>query len=236
MGGSPAPDSGGRQSPSEISRKDEIWESPSGLITIAGGKLTGYRKMAGTVVDLVARRIQESGGKAYGACVTKNLPISGGQVGGSAQFPDFVRKQAEIGAAQGIDRKLAEQWARTYGSNVSELFRLAKEGSEQAEAAALPVSVLVPLMYAIQHEMAAKPADFFIRRTGSLLFHIDWTRKWKLPVIDYMATVLGWSEQQTLEYTKELDEELVSATQPAASDQSAPAPLLQNSSKTKLTS
>ncbi|MGV2686898.1 glycerol-3-phosphate dehydrogenase, partial [Clostridium perfringens] len=93
-----------------------------------------------------------------------------------------------------------------------------------------------PLMYAIQHEMAVKPADFFIRRTGSLLFHIDWTRKWKLPVIDYMAAVLGWSEQQTLEYTKELDEELVSATQPAASDQSAPAPILQNSSKTKLTS
>ena len=128
------PYTGGRQSPSEISRKDEIWESPSGLITIAGGKLTGYRKMADTVVDLVAKRIQENGGKAYGACVTKNLPISGGQVGGSGQFPDFVRKQAEIGAAQGIDRKLAEQWARMYGSNVSELFRLAKEGSDQAEA------------------------------------------------------------------------------------------------------
>ena len=32
--------------PSEISRKDEIWQSESGVITIAGGKLTGYRKMA----------------------------------------------------------------------------------------------------------------------------------------------------------------------------------------------
>ncbi|MCS0542567.1 glycerol-3-phosphate dehydrogenase/oxidase, partial [Aeromonas veronii] len=39
--------------PSEISRKDEIWISDSGLITIAGGKLTGYRKMAETVVDKV---------------------------------------------------------------------------------------------------------------------------------------------------------------------------------------
>ena len=133
---------------------------PSGLITIAGGKLTGYRKMADTVVDLVAKRIQESGGKAYGASVTKNLPISGGQVGGSSQFPDFVRKQTEIGAAQ-IDRKLAEHWARMYGSNAAELFRLAKEGSDQAEASALPVSVLVPLMYAIRHEMASKPADFY---------------------------------------------------------------------------
>ena len=44
--------------PSEISRKDEIWESASGLVTIAGGKLTGYRKMAETVVDLLAKRIR----------------------------------------------------------------------------------------------------------------------------------------------------------------------------------
>ena len=41
--------------PSEISRKDEIWESKSGLITIAGGKLTGYRKMAENVVNRIVR-------------------------------------------------------------------------------------------------------------------------------------------------------------------------------------
>jgi glycerol-3-phosphate dehydrogenase len=34
--------------PSEISRKDEIWEGKSGLLTIAGGKLTGYRHMEGS--------------------------------------------------------------------------------------------------------------------------------------------------------------------------------------------
>ena len=41
---------------SELSRKDEIFESPSGLISIAGGKLTGYRKMAERVVDLVVKK------------------------------------------------------------------------------------------------------------------------------------------------------------------------------------
>lgn len=45
--------------PSEISRKDEIWESESGLITIAGGKLTGYRKMAETIVNLVAKKFEQ---------------------------------------------------------------------------------------------------------------------------------------------------------------------------------
>ncbi len=45
--------------PSEISRKDEMFVSSSGLITIAGGKLTGYRKMAERVVDVVARKMRE---------------------------------------------------------------------------------------------------------------------------------------------------------------------------------
>ncbi|HNP79198.1 MAG TPA: glycerol-3-phosphate dehydrogenase/oxidase, partial [Cyclobacteriaceae bacterium] len=44
------------KSASELSRKDEIFESESGLISIAGGKLTGYRKMAERVVDLLARK------------------------------------------------------------------------------------------------------------------------------------------------------------------------------------
>lgn len=70
--------------PSEISRKDEIWVSDSGLITIAGGKLTGYRKMAETVVDKVGKLLAEEGFKAdLKPCQTKDIAISGGNVGGS---------------------------------------------------------------------------------------------------------------------------------------------------------
>ena len=46
------------KSASELSRKDEVFESENGLISIAGGKLTGYRKMAERVVDLVAKRFE----------------------------------------------------------------------------------------------------------------------------------------------------------------------------------
>ncbi len=56
------------KSASEISRKDEIWTSDSGLITIAGGKLTGYRKMAEMVVDYVGSLMQ----KRRSQCITKN--------------------------------------------------------------------------------------------------------------------------------------------------------------------
>ena len=44
------------KSASELSRKDEIFESPTGLISIAGGKLTSYRKMAERVVNLVVKK------------------------------------------------------------------------------------------------------------------------------------------------------------------------------------
>lgn len=80
--------------PSEISRKDEIWTSESGLITIAGGKLTGYRKMAEHIVDLVRDRLKEEGGRDFGPCRTKTMPISGGHIGGSKNLEDlFERKQ-----------------------------------------------------------------------------------------------------------------------------------------------
>lgn len=202
------------KSPSEISRKDEIWESPSGLITIAGGKLTGYRKMAETVLDLVSKRISEDGGASFGACQTKNLPLSGGRVGGSKQFPAFVLEQTEAGAALGLERKLVERWARMYGSNVGELYRLARVSGEEGKAFGLPASVYVPLLYAVQQEMAVTPVDFFLRRTGALLFDMDWTMEWRSPVIECMASLLGWSDDLKKAYTHELDMEIQAAVKP----------------------
>ena len=50
---------------SQVSRKDEIWKSDSGLLTIAGGKLTGYRKMAETIVDSIASELQQELGRTF---------------------------------------------------------------------------------------------------------------------------------------------------------------------------
>lgn len=54
----------------------------------------------------------------------------------------------------------------------------------------------------------------FIRRTGSLLFDISWTQKWMEPVIDYMASVLNWSDQEKEQHASELEQEIERATQP----------------------
>src|SRR5438445_328090 len=56
------------------SRKDEIMVSDTGLVSIAGGKLTTHRRMAERVVDLVVERL----GRAAGACRTASVPLPNG--------------------------------------------------------------------------------------------------------------------------------------------------------------
>ncbi|EPY07006.1 glycerol-3-phosphate dehydrogenase, partial [Paenibacillus alvei TS-15] len=130
---------------SEISRRDEIWQSPSGLITIAGGKLTGYRKMAEMIVDLVMKLLSQEEGIAFTAAMTKQMPISGGHVGGSTDFPSFVESKMNEGIRNGLDGSLAKRWARMYGSNVDVIFDLADQYQSKTERSGLPLEVLVPL-------------------------------------------------------------------------------------------
>lgn len=202
------------KSASEISRKDEIWQSESGLITIAGGKLTGYRKMAEMVVDLVANLLTQEGAGSYKTCSTKHMVISGGDVGGSTGFPAFVQQKTDEGLGYGLTRKQALRLARMYGSNIGQLYDIMAKRGAEASKAGLPLDVFAQLVYAIEQEMVVKPVDFFIRRTGALFFHIDWVRAWKTPVIAYMANTFGWNETEKKAYTDELEQRLTEAVVP----------------------
>ncbi|WP_028546563.1 glycerol-3-phosphate dehydrogenase/oxidase [Paenibacillus taiwanensis] len=190
---------------SEISRRDEIWQSPSGLITIAGGKLTGYRKMAEMIVDLVMRLLVQADGRTFVAAKTKQMPISGGHVGGSSAFPRYIQNKVDEGVRRGLDPALAKRWVQSYGSNVDDLFELVDRYRDQTSASGLPLEVLIPLVYAMHEELTMKPVDFFIRRTGALFFNIQWVHQWKQPVIAFMAAHLDWTAEQQTKYREELD-------------------------------
>ncbi|MBQ4901145.1 FAD-dependent oxidoreductase [Paenibacillus sp. Marseille-P2973] len=265
------------KSPSEISRRDEIWQSDSGLITMAGGKLTGYRKMAETVVDRVAAQLGREHGLRFHACTTKHLPISGGHVGGGDAFYGYVQTKSTEAEELGLPRELGATWAMKYGSNAGQLMAIASEmlrtakglgssavkpereaegrsgsvkleseetgrsGSvaEEAEVKdeageesnlkeearpvggsdALPLEVGVPLKYALDEEMVVTPGDFFIRRTGSLLFDIAWARRWKEPVVAYMAGYFGWSAEEKARHADELERALTEAVEPERAGQ-----------------
>ncbi|APH03717.1 glycerol-3-phosphate dehydrogenase/oxidase [Bacillus weihaiensis] len=199
--------------PSEISRKDEIWEGDSGLITIAGGKLTGYRKMAESVVDLVSNRLTEKDSTVtYKSSMTKSYPISGGNVGGSKGYPSFLSKKENEASSFGFTTEEGRKLAAMYGSNVEKLFEYGKQYDK--EDSKLSRVVFAQLMYSIENEMVSKPVDFFIRRTGALFFHIDFVREWKEAVIDEMAEKLSWTPEQKQEYTGQLEKEIEDAVVP----------------------
>ncbi|MCU6604015.1 glycerol-3-phosphate dehydrogenase/oxidase [Peribacillus frigoritolerans] len=197
--------------PSEISRKDEIWESDSGLITIAGGKLTGYRKMAKTTVDLLAGKLAQQSNKTYPASSTKGMPISGGDVGGSRNFSDYIKQHVQMGVDSGLAVKDAKEILAMYGSNAPVLFDIAKNEGDGGANSGLPKKLFVQLKYAVDHEMAATPVDFFFRRTGTLLFDIDLVQTHKHAVIDYMAGYFGWTESTKMERTNQLEQEILGA-------------------------
>lgn len=189
---------------SEISRKDEIFRYPSGLLTIAGGKLTGYRRMAQRIVDLVAKSLRQENGRSFGPSVTARIPLSGGQVGGSANFQKYVEEQTRQGHVRGLTEQEARDLARFYGSNVGRVYdRLSLGPGPGADG--LPLPLLARLRYSIEEEMTTSPADFFVRRTGALYFNIDWVRKWREPVLGYMQQYFGWSPETTATYREELE-------------------------------
>ena len=203
------------KSPSEVSRRDEIFVSASGLISIAGGKLTGYRKMAEKVVNLVGMKRKADGLPAQPPSRTRNLPISGGDVGGGLGFGDFVRRMLPVGTAAGLSEDESSRILRRYGSNSRRLFQLAAESRDFAERHGLPAALAAQLLYAMEAEMAVKPEDFWIRRTGMLYFDRPQVVKWKEAVSSAMAERLGWSETQRKEYDRELDRFLEEAVNPA---------------------
>lgn len=194
--------------PSEISRKDEIFHSESGLFTIAGGKLTGYRKMSEKVVDQVMLELSIEEGRDYRKSATKNLILSGGDVGGGDLFDQFVAEKVEVGTHLGLDSLTAEALVHRYGSNVDEVYSYLKASQGSALE---PVDYLM-LHYGLEHEMVIKPIDYLLRRSSQLLFDSEHAKAVKELIVDEMAEYYDWDEEVRAEYLDEVEQQLTAST------------------------
>ncbi len=195
--------------PSEISRKDEIWTSETGLVTIAGGKLTGYRKMAETVTDLICAKFKKAG-ISCGKSITKGLRLSGGNFSDPKDYPRYIDMKAKELATLGMSIEDGANIAALYGTNADTIMHLKKEIHEPSD---LPLPILLTLHYAIHYEMAMTPVDFFMRRTGALFFDMNWVQTWKKPVMDYMAHVYNWTPERKEEMAADLEQRIADATE-----------------------
>jgi len=194
------------KSPSEISRKDEIFQSDSDLLSIAGGKLTGYRKMAEKIVNRVAQQLTFETDYEFQSTETKNLTLSGGDVGGDNGWMNFFDEMAHEGIVNyDLDREDAEKLVQRYGSNVEAVFQLLPDTKTKAR---LPRIDWAMLNYGLQSEMVEHPVDYLLRRSSQMLFDIKHMKTVKSAVIDYMAKYYDWDETTQQEMTDEVNEKL----------------------------
>src|SRR5262249_58579259 len=106
-----APPPGSEEAPSDVSREEEIFTSPSGLISVAGGKLTTYRLVAAEVVDRVAEAlIRTADGQPIGSSSTANRPLPGGSVP-----PELLAADAVSRDGHGVSGPVVGHLAGRYG-------------------------------------------------------------------------------------------------------------------------
>ena len=189
--------------PSEISRKDELFISDSGLIIIAGGKLTGYRKMAQRVVDVVAQNFSRAEKRNISNCTTNEIQLSGGKINKELAFSEFVKSKIQNGLTLGLSVKEAEKLTNRYGSNIDEIYTIIEKLNE--EKSTLPALLRAQLVYAIEKEMCVTPSDFFIRRTALLYFDIETVKKYKTGISVYMKNLFSWNDKLDNRFITELE-------------------------------
>jgi glycerol-3-phosphate dehydrogenase len=188
------------QSESSISREHSIRVDPNGLITIAGGKLTTYRRMAKEVVQHAVDQMKKSGADfdANGERDTGLEPLIGA-VGwpSTEQDVDNMVHKLMSDAQQKLALSSAKLLLKTYGMRAFDIAKICVENPELARPL-LPESdrgeIVAQVHFSVKQEMAMALEDVMIRRTQ--LFFKD--RNQGLDCIDAvaneMATLLKWDE------------------------------------------
>ena len=158
--------------PSEISRRDETMVGPGGVVTIAGGKLTAFRRMAERVADICEARL----GRTVSAARTADDVLPGGELEGSVAD---VRADLE---ARGVGAVAAERLVRLYGAEAAQV--VAGEDPVHGE-----------VDQAVFREGAVLLEDWWVRRSARAWFDNE-----EAPLqrgAARFAALLGWDAART---------------------------------------
>ncbi|MBX2916926.1 MAG: glycerol-3-phosphate dehydrogenase/oxidase [Cyclobacteriaceae bacterium] len=191
------------KSASELSRKDEIFESPTGLISIAGGKLTGYRKMAERVVDKVIDQQFED--HDLKPCTTDKMTLPGGDF---TEYSAVKKLEAELAGKLGtfnLRGNEATNLVHLYGTQCKMIVEYLEQHQTSEPEQDL---VLAKAWFAIQYEMAITPLDFINRRSGLLYFNHPKMMRNLQAVIAYFAAEFNWSNEEKTKQTKVAEQAL----------------------------
>lgn len=199
---SPSPAEGEDVDESQVSREHTLVIGESGLITIAGGKLTTYRLMSKEVVDSAVKMLRLRGQlrRRLNPARTEEEPLPGAVGWPEDDDHDVVASQIKDVAGKHITFPTARLLADTYGMRGADVARRVRQDKSLA-AVLVPgrPEILAQVDHAVQDELASTVTDVLKNRTA--LFYRDPHQGLAAAgtVADRMAELLGWSEEVRLE-------------------------------------
>lgn len=197
------------KSPSEMSRKDEIFVSDRGLISIAGGKLTGYRKMAQRIVDLVTKQLASEEDRSFPPCKTKNISLTPDAFNTYKEVEVFIEKLTPYLEQAGLERYHAWYLTTNYGKQANTILdKMSAFTSDKPEVALARAEAA----YGMEQEMINAAEDYFVRRTGRLYFDIKTIALIRAAVMQDFKAYLNWDAARMAKENEILDELLYDAT------------------------
>jgi glycerol-3-phosphate dehydrogenase len=163
----------------DLSRRHSVRVSPSGVVTVTGGKLTTYRRMAADAVDAAAGRLGDRPGRSR----TKRLRLFGGE--GIAP-PEAA-----------LEPSTHEHLIGRYGTEAEVVRALTADEPDLATPLVPGLPYLrAEATYAVRHEMARTLDDVLSRRTRARLLARDASAEAAASVAELVAPDLGWSDDE----------------------------------------
>jgi glycerol-3-phosphate dehydrogenase len=175
----------------DLSRRHTVRESPHGLVTVTGGKLTTYRLMAEDTVDVVVRRLGKAAPARAKKSPTRRLGIRGAAGLAAFQVPGAA-------AAAGLDDETFRALVARHGSETTAVLALAKDRPDLLEALVVGLPQLrVEALWAVRQEMAMTVDDILSRRTRSTLRRAEAAATAAPEVADQLAPEWGRDPRDT---------------------------------------
>jgi len=197
-------------------RNHMINVSPSGLLTIAGGKWTTYRAMAAETVDAAIKEYGLESAAVY-PCKTEALKLVGSHGWRKNLYVELIQNY-------GLDTEVAKHLTDTYGDRAWNVCDMAEKTGHRWPVHGKKIDEAYPYIeaevrYAARREYAQTAVDVIARRTRLSFLNSQAALEALPKVIDIMAKELSWdSKRQQQEFDQAKDFLLSMGLHPALQD------------------
>jgi glycerol-3-phosphate dehydrogenase len=182
----------------DLSRRHSVRTSANGVVTVTGGKLTTYRKMAEDTVDEVARRL--GGPSTFRRCVTRRLSLLGAPRSG-----DSGSASLQLAAEHpGIDHATIAHLLSRYGTEAHDVLAVAATRDDLLDPVVPGLPYLgAEIVHAVRAEMALGVDDVLARRTRALIMRARETAAAAPAVAALVAEEWGWDAETAAEEARQ---------------------------------